>query len=61
MSNIVMIRKVQKPAQGVEIPENHKNCNKRTVFTDIWRYWLSPLAALRVWLDGRRDPSLRSG
>src|SRR5258708_18999382 len=32
MLTIVMICKVQKPAQGVEIPINHKNCNKRTVF-----------------------------
>jgi len=32
MSTIVMICKVQKPAQSVEIPINHKNCNKQTVF-----------------------------
>src|SRR5712692_10034190 len=28
---------------------------------DMWRYSLSPSAKRRVWLGGRRDPSLRSG
>jgi len=28
---------------------------------DIWREGLSPWAQRRVWLAGRKDPSLRSG
>ena len=28
---------------------------------DVWRESLSPFAALRVWLDGRRDPLINGG
>src|SRR5205807_2548288 len=47
-------------------PPFTENCTaKRTIYQLVtemrrhWRYWLSPFAALRVWLDGCRDPSLR--